>query len=389
MKLLFIAHKTFYPESSGGAQLSTLYLLKQLQKHGWDVRIICRTSPLSDKAWSKRIVNILPPMIEKDDILGFPCKRHLVFPKLPVLGSVIDKSWNGAIEKELTSYCPDVVLGDFLATDPLIKKIIHSGAVCIKFIRSLPVMGVPSIIPEGLHIIGNSPYSANVAQAITGLNHEYVLPFIDFKKYKTPRKRHEKITFINPTHQKGVGIATAVARRMPDRQFLFVAGKWAGFRKKTIEQLIGPARELPNIEIVENQKDMRPVYAETKVLLVPSQFIETFGRVIIEAQINGIPVVASDVGGIPFTVGKGGILVNPKDNVSGYVSALESLMQDECLYDKLSDMAGKNADRKEFDPEFQFDKFLNYLNQAVFKKPGFEDSDETGRCHALLEDLSN
>ena len=61
MKLLFIAPKTFYPESSGGAQHSTLYLLRQLQKHHWDVRVICRTSPLSDHSMKKKVLAALPP----------------------------------------------------------------------------------------------------------------------------------------------------------------------------------------------------------------------------------------------------------------------------------------------------------------------------------------
>jgi len=365
MKLLFIAPKTFYPESTGGAQHSTLYLLKQLQKRDWDVRIFCQTSPLSNHSLKNKIRTLLPPLIKEDAMLGFPCRRHLGMPNISGLSFILNKCWNDAIEKELHSFQPDVVLGDFLATDPLFKKAIHSGITCIKFIRSLPVMGVPSIIPEELNILGNSPYSASVAQAITGREHEYVLPCVDHQRYKTTRNDHGKITFINPTVQKGVGIAIEVAKRMPDTQFLFVVGKWAGFRKATLEKLIGPARELSNIQILENQNDMRRVYADTKILLAPSQFIETFGRVIIEAQLNGIPVVASDVGGISHTMGQGGILIRPKNNISAYVKALELLINDEERYKKYSDLAIENANSAEFDPEFQFMKFMKFMNRVI------------------------
>ena len=369
MKLLFIAPKTFYPESSGGAQHSTLYLLKQLQKHHWDIRVICRTSPLSDHSFKNKLRALLPPLTKEDTELGFPCKRCLILPSKVVVGLLIEKYWwRRLVDKELSNFKPDLVLGDFLANDPIFKRAINAGIPCIKFIRSLPVVGVPSIIPAGLYILGNSPYSAAVAQAITGQPHEYILPFVDAVSYKTTRNANGKIVFINPTPQKGVDIALEIAKRMPDDSFLFVMGKWAGLRKKVMINFIKSAQKLPNVKIVENQSDMRKVYADTKILLVPSQFIETFGRVIREAQLNGIPVVASDVGGIPYTVGKGGIIVKPKNDIHGYIMALRSLSEDKEKYKKYSDLALENANRKEFDPEFQFNKFLNYALRITQKE---------------------
>ena len=229
-------------------------------------------------------------------------------------------------------------------------------------------MGVPSIIPEGLNILGNSPYSASVAQAITGQSHEYVLPFVDARQYETKRNLHGKITFINPTPQKGVDIALKIAEKMPDKSFLFVIGKWSGFRKKLKTQFVSSGQKLPNVQILENQTDMRNVYAETKILLVPSQFIETFGRVIREAQLNGIPVVASDVGGISHTMGKGGVLIKPKNDVQGYIEALRFLSEDDEKYKIYSDLAIENANRKEFDPEHQFKKFMKFT-EHILQKP--------------------
>lgn len=43
-------------------------------------------------------------------------------------------------------------------------------------------------------------------------------------------------------------------------------------------------------------------YCEADVLLVPSIWDEAFGRVSIEAQILGIPVIVSNKGGLPETV---------------------------------------------------------------------------------------
>jgi glycosyltransferase involved in cell wall biosynthesis len=119
------------------------------------------------------------------------------------------------------------------------------------------------------------------------------------------------------------------------------------------------------VEVWNHQQDMRRIYAVTDILLVPSQFDETFGRVIVEAQVNGIPVVASKVAGIPYTLGQGGILVEPKDKPQGYVEALQRLRTDETLYRQLSALALENSQRLEFDPEQQVNNFIRFVESRI------------------------
>ena len=121
------------------------------------------------------------------------------------------------------------------------------------------------------------------------------------------------------------------------------------------------------MEIWENQTDMRKVYRATKILLVPSQFIETFGRVIVEAQLNGIPVVASKVDGIPYTLGKGGILVEALNDPKAYVKALIELLGDKELYECYARLGRENAARAEFDPNVQVDKFDEFLREDILE----------------------
>ena len=63
----------------------------------------------------------------------------------------------------------------------------------------------------------------------------------------------------------------------------------------------------PNVDRAQHMTDMRPLYAATRVLLAPSLWYESWGRVATEAVINGIPVLASRSGGLPEAVGEGGI----------------------------------------------------------------------------------
>ncbi|OOG49438.1 glycosyltransferase family 4 protein [Rhodanobacter sp. C01] len=64
--------------------------------------------------------------------------------------------------------------------------------------------------------------------------------------------------------------------------------------------------------------DVHPYYSAFSMLAFPSIATETFGRVSIEAQAAGIPVLGSDIGGIPETLETGvtGLLLPPGDVVA-------------------------------------------------------------------------
>jgi len=61
--------------------------------------------------------------------------------------------------------------------------------------------------------------------------------------------------------------------------------------------------------------DVRPAYAAMDVLALPSEGSETFGRVLVEAQACGVPVLGARNGGIPEALvdGETGVLLPPGD----------------------------------------------------------------------------
>lgn len=67
---------------------------------------------------------------------------------------------------------------------------------------------------------------------------------------------------------------------------------------------------------------------EADVLLVPSHIEENQPTVILEAASVGLPVVASDMGGIPETLGEDGIILT-HDDVDAWVDAIVSLQEPE------------------------------------------------------------
>ena len=57
-------------------------------------------------------------------------------------------------------------------------------------------------------------------------------------------------------------------------------------------------RRLPNVSILPPVDDIDDLLRQTRVMLVPSLWAEARSRMILEAMSRGIPVMASDVGGL-------------------------------------------------------------------------------------------
>jgi glycosyltransferase involved in cell wall biosynthesis len=200
--------------------------------------------------------------------------------------------------------------------------------------------------------MANSRFTATKYRDAYGVNPTVIFPFIDPRKYQTSTTR-ETVTFINPHPQKGVHIALEMACQCAEIPFTFVeAWLLAPDRRR---DLLHALQSLPNVTFMPVQKDMRTVYGKCKVLLAPSVWQEAYGRVASEAQMSGIPVIASARGGLPEAVGPGGILVDPNAPITEWVAALRKLWNDPQLYLELSAAARAYATRREMSYEFIFD----------------------------------
>jgi glycosyltransferase involved in cell wall biosynthesis len=125
-----------------------------------------------------------------------------------------------------------------------------------------------------------------------------VYPPVVYRDYAVKvRPKQGRITLINLMPEKGSGIFWALARRMDPQPFMAVKGGWG-------TQII-PSTLPGNVKLVENTPKMRRVYAETRLLLVPSDY-ESFGRVAVEAACSGIPVLASPTEGLLEAMGAEG-----------------------------------------------------------------------------------
>ncbi|MCS6953825.1 MAG: glycosyltransferase family 4 protein [Bryobacterales bacterium] len=100
------------------------------------------------------------------------------------------------------------------------------------------------------------------------------------------------ITLINPCAVKGIALFLELARRFADYPFAALPG-WG-----TTAEDRRALEALPNVTLLANVRDIREILARTRVLLMPSLWYEGFGLSVMEAMLHGIPVLASDSGGL-------------------------------------------------------------------------------------------
>ena len=163
-------------------------------------------------------------------------------------------------------------------------------------------------------IIFPSEYSRRLYARRVGLDGIVISDPIRLDKVIAENPEPEFVTFVNPQPEKGAAvfarIAVELGRRRPDIPLLVVEGRG------TADGLAGLPVDLSgltNLHRMANTPDPRDFYRVSRVVLMPSLWRESLGRVPIEAMANGIPVLASDRGALPETLGDAGFVFTIPD----------------------------------------------------------------------------
>lgn len=185
-----------------------------------------------------------------------------------------------------------------------------------------------------------------------------VHPVVEPHRYRC--ETGTKITLVNPTPTKGANTFKALARQMPDRKFLAVEG---GYGDQIITAPDSGLRTAAsgNIEWMAHTPDIRNVFRQTRVLLMPSDY-ESYGRVGIEAACAGIPTIAHPTDGLKEAFGNAGIFIDRNDIAAWYME-LDSLLTDEVHYRQRSNAVMALADS--LDPEGEFDRLETALIETA------------------------
>lgn len=206
------------------------------------------------------------------------------------------------------------------------------------------------VVPgPGVAVVFNSRW---ISDAVAWPGRSVVVrPPVDPADYRV-RPDGECYTLMNLSPSKGAEVFYALAARMPDRRFLGVRGSYG-------QQMV-PSSLPPNVTILPNTPDVRTVYEQTRVLLMPSDY-ESWGRVAVEAAASGIPTVAHPTPGLRESLAGAGIFAD-RDDVDAWVKALRKL-EKPTVYGRASKAALRRS--AELDPRLDLDTFERLLTELA------------------------
>ncbi|MBI4041394.1 MAG: glycosyltransferase family 4 protein [Deltaproteobacteria bacterium] len=155
---------------------------------------------------------------------------------------------------------------------------------------------------------------------------------------------------------KGVDLLFEMVEKLPSDIYIAMVGE--GSRRAELEHKSKAFSQVMFVGPVRNQ-DLPAYLWSADLLIMPSLYKEGYGRVNMEAQACGLPILASNRGGIGEVVQEGGILVEP--TVQNFIEKVLELKNNP---QKLADLRQKAIRFAEANfSEKNIEVFENYYNQ--------------------------
>jgi glycosyltransferase involved in cell wall biosynthesis len=349
MNIAFVSGNPHMPQVVGGVEVNTHALAQELLRRGNDVCVLAKLS-LRNRfgVWRAARIAVSGHKLWIDRDLGYPVFRA----RQPA-------HHTGALPR------PNVAV---VQNGPMLDLAAEFARIAVPSVAYLHGLGFETWPdqPAGLPFrgyIANSQFTAERFHRRFGLQPTVLPPIFRRADYATA-VNGPMVTFINPVAVKGVDLALRIADLCPHIPFAFVLGWPLGLGEKA--RLRRAAARLGNVELRDRTTDMRTIYRETRILLVPSQWEdETWGRVVTEAQFSGIPVITSDRGGLPESVGPGGIVLPHNAPTAIWADTIATLWSNPGHYSQLSQAALQHAARADLDPDRQIAKLIEMLSQLT------------------------
>ena len=329
-KILWVSPYSLHDTSSGAA-IQCRTMLECLAKEGIKVLVLgsfCFDSPRGTTYFPKLEEELkargTQPVIlnDKDNNITY---HYTVCASRAMSVFTHDEAWRFYMYycALLNSFRPDIVIGYGMGTCGI--------AVQAEAKRR----GIPFVYPI---CNGNHPHydfndcalllteSKATAQLYATRDRMNVIPcgiFIRPEKYIAQKRDPKYITLVNPDPTKGISIFAKLALKAHESGLLqqhnlrFLVVQSRGTFEQSLAKLHAPDSKecpykpemFPFVALAQHTGDMASIYAVTRVLLAPSLWYESWGRVATEAALNGIPCIVSTSGGLKEAMGDVGIAV--------------------------------------------------------------------------------
>lgn len=270
-----------------------------------------------------------------------------------------------AARQHLAAFAPDIVLTwRFETLRPVLLEAQQRGARTL-FYLATPGYASPHYAPqedtsvEGIgecidEVVMPSQALVDFYQQHLGIEGRLLrdmvaVPFPGQQNLQRARviTRHERfVTMFHPDPARGglffINLAVRVNALNPGIRFRVVESAWG---RCQWEQLGVPAEYLDTIDWHPPTTAVSTIYEQAALLVVPSLWFEPAGRVVPEALLAGVPVLATRSGSLPEQLGKGGFLFDvpagmaenhlaspPRTDIQQWAKFIAVLMKDDTLY---------------------------------------------------------
>lgn len=305
LRVLLAQNSPYFPAHGGGDRSNRL-LVEAMAQRGHTCMVVARTGgygPEEHRRYWKELRN--RGISAQETVLGVV---DYTLNAVTVRVATAHPNLRAYFAEQIEAFAPDIILAS--TDDPaqlLLETALKAGRARVIYLAratlALP-FGPDCAFPspqkaETLRrvdaVVGVSEYVAEYMRKWGGLDAVHVPislmepgPYPELGSYE-----NEFVTLVNPCAVKGISIFLALADRMPGVRFAAVP-TW-GTNAADLEEL----RARPNITVLPPVDAIDDLLRRTRVLLVPSLWAEARSRIVVEAMLRGVPVIASAVGGIP------------------------------------------------------------------------------------------
>jgi surfactin synthase thioesterase subunit/glycosyltransferase involved in cell wall biosynthesis len=364
MRILLAHNSTYYP-SHGGGDKSNRLLMEALAERGHDVRVVTRVERFGPEDHGRLLREL-----EKRGLYPETSDPNSVRMKLNGVDvRVLTTSPNlrGFFAQHIAEFDPDIIVTS--TDDP--AQLLFDLAVRASRARVVYLVRATIAVPFGPEastqntaktlalrsadgVVAVSHYVAGYVRKWGGMDAIHVPISLLDKSAEYPYLgsiENRFVSMVNPCAVKGIGIFLELADRMPDVEFAAVP-TW-GTTRDDLDAL----ERRGNITVLPPFDNIDDLLRITKVMLVPSVWAEARSRLLMEAMSRGVPVIASDIGGLheahlgvdylipitPITHYQPRVDMNmvpvadvPPQNVDPWERTLRRLLDDRQHFDELS-----------------------------------------------------
>jgi glycosyltransferase involved in cell wall biosynthesis len=303
MKLVFVLTSMFFPSYAGGDKSDQL-MITDLVRRGHVCRVIVGVPVSSPQDKFERIENLrgrgITSVSLEEEIDAFMFESVDVY--MVSMGRL-----RSFLEQQQETFRPDLIITSTDPSNVIISYVTNMSRVKVIYLARTTMLlpfGPDAQFPSLLRT--EAVRRADVVVAVSEYLSDYIYKYSGILAVHIPIDLiastdgiscgafdNPFVTMINPCALKGISVFLGLADIFTEVEFAAVP-TWG----TTINDRVA-LESRSNIRLLGPVDDIRIIFRQSKVLLVPSLWAEAWGRIALESMLYGVPVLVSARGGLP------------------------------------------------------------------------------------------